>query len=194
MPQILRDALDTVWELGYIPAEIPEYVTNNLNPFRPLRPYQEQALARLFYYLDGYPKRANPAQLLFHMATGSGKTLIMAAAILHLYQQGYRNFIFFVHLDNIIQKTRENFLVPESDKYLFAENLKFGSQQVYIREVENFQSAFDDDIRIIFTTIHGLHSRLNTPRENSLTYDDFAGQDIVCPLVIELPLVSSSIT
>lgn len=179
MPQILRDALDTLWEHGYVPAEIPDFVTANLNPALPLRPYQDEALARLFYYLNGYSKRANPAQLLFHMATGSGKTLIMAAAILHLYYQGYRNFIFFVNSTNIIEKTRENFLNPLSSKYLFADRLKFGAQEVHIREVDNFQAAFDDDIRILFTTIQGLHSRLNEPRENNLTYEDFGDKDIV---------------
>ena len=179
MPQTLRDALDTVFDLGYIPTEIPDFITTNLNPALPLRPYQEQALARLFYYINGYPKRANPAQLLFHMATGSGKTLIMAAAILYLYQQGYRKFIFFVNSTNIIEKTRENFLNPLSSKYLFAGRLKFGAQEVHIHEVDNFQTAYDDDIRIMFTTIQGLHVRLNEPRENSLTYEDFGDNDIV---------------
>ncbi|MEA3350240.1 MAG: DEAD/DEAH box helicase family protein [Chloroflexota bacterium] len=179
MTQILRDALDTVWDLGYLPEEIPEYVTDNLNPALPLRPYQKKALARLFYYLNGYPKRAEPAQLLFHMATGSGKTLIMAAAILYLYEQGYRNFIFFVNSTNIIEKTRENFLNALSSKYLFADRLKFGASEVHIRAVDNFQAAFDEDIRILFTTIQGLHIHLNEPRENSITYEDFGDQDIV---------------
>ena len=52
------------------------------------------------------------------MATGSGKTLIMAGAIIYLYKQGYRNFLFFVNSTNIINKTRENFLNPLSSKYL----------------------------------------------------------------------------
>ncbi|MBM3189476.1 MAG: DEAD/DEAH box helicase, partial [Chloroflexi bacterium] len=179
MPQTLRDALNTVWELGYIPRTLPDEIPANLNPALLLRPYQEEALARLLYYLDGYPKRVRPSQVLFHMATGSGKTLVMAAAILYLYQQGYRDFVFFVNSTNIIDKTRDNFLNPLSSKYLFAETLKFGPQEVHIREVENFQAAYEDDIRILFTTIQGLHSRLNAPRENSLTYEDFAEHDVV---------------
>lgn len=43
----------------------------------------------------------------------------------------------------------------------------------------NFQTTPPDDISILFTTIQGLHTRLNTPRENALTYEDFADQDIV---------------
>jgi len=179
LPQTLREELNTVWELGYIPQTLPDYIPNNLNPAFPLRPYQQEALARLLYYVDGYPKRVKPSQLLFHMATGSGKTLVMAAAIVHLFQQGYRNFLFFVNSTNIIEKTRDNFLNPLSCKYLFAENLAFGPQQAHVREVDNFQAAYEDDIRILFTTVQGLHSRLNAPRENSLTYEDFAEQDIV---------------
>ena len=179
MLQTLRDDFNTLWRYGVIPKDLPEYVTQNLNPAFPLRPYQQEALGRLFYYLNGFAERAHPAQLLFHMATGSGKTLIMAAAILYLYEQGYRNFIFFVNSTNIIEKTRENFLSPLSSKYLFAERLKFGTKEVHIREVHNFEAAHEDNIRILFTTIQGLHTRLNEPRENSLTYEDFFDKDVV---------------
>ena len=179
MPQILRDALDTISDLGYINNEIPRYIIDNLNPAFPLRPYQIESLTRLFYYLNDYPKRTNPAHLLFHMATGSGKTLIMASALLHLYYQGYRNFIFFVNSTNIIDKTRENFLNPLSSKYLFSEKIKYGPTEVIIQDVGNFQSTNDDDIQILFTTIQGLHTHLNEPRENCLTYEDFSDKDIV---------------
>jgi type III restriction enzyme len=53
------------------------------------------------------------------MATGSGKTLMMAGLILYLYEKGYRNFLFFVNSNNIIDKTRDNFLNDISIKYLF---------------------------------------------------------------------------
>ncbi|KAF3299062.1 DEAD/DEAH box helicase family protein [Carnobacterium sp. PL12RED10] len=46
---------------------------------------------------------------LFHMATGSGKTVIMASLILYLCTQRYRNFVFVVNQNNIIQKTKETF-------------------------------------------------------------------------------------
>jgi len=175
----LRETFNVFWEHKFIPPTLPDYIPQNLHPKKPLRVYQEKALAYLFWYLNGFQGRVKPAHLLFHMATGSGKTLIMAAAILHLYQQGYRNFIFFVNSTNIIEKTRENFLNPLSYKYLFTDRLKFGAQEVHIREVDNFQAASDEDIRILFTTIQGLHVRLNEPRENSLTYEDFGDKDIV---------------
>lgn len=75
-------------------AAIPTDVTDNLNPAFVLRPYQQQVLRYLLYYLEDYPERERPTQLLFHMATGSGKTLIMAAAILYLYRRAIATLSF----------------------------------------------------------------------------------------------------
>lgn len=172
----LREEFDTLVKYGVIKPEAPDFITQNLNPAFELRPYQINALIRFFFYINDFKDRAQPTQLLFHMATGSGKTLIMAAAILYLYERGYRHFVFFVNSTNIIEKTRDNFLNPLSSKYLFAEPIKFGPNRVQIREVENFETAGLDDISILFTTIQGLHTRLNTPRENALTYQDFANK------------------
>jgi len=163
---------------GALPA-IPENIKSNLNKTFKLRPYQEEAFSRFLFYYNNQTIRQKPSQVLFHMATGSGKTLIMAGLILYLYEQGYRNFLFFVNSTNIINKTRENFLNPASIKYLFSESLSFSSKQVTVKEVDNFQAVNEDDINIAFTTIQGLHSRLNTPRENSLTYEDFTEEKIV---------------
>jgi type III restriction enzyme len=57
------------------------------------------------------------------MATGSGKTLIMAGLILYLYEKGYRNFLFFVNATTIIEKTKDNFLNNLSIKYLFSQKI-----------------------------------------------------------------------
>ncbi len=113
------------------------------------------------------------------MATGSGKTLVMAANILQLYKQGYRNFIFFVNSVNIIEKTKDNFLNPLSEKYLFASKIKFGEKEVFVKEVQNFEAVSPEDINILFTTIQGLHIRLNYPKENTLTYEDFTDKEVV---------------
>ncbi|HCU05523.1 MAG: hypothetical protein A2X77_02605 [Gammaproteobacteria bacterium GWE2_42_36] len=162
-------------------TEIPPVVTENLNLAFPIRPYQKQAFQFYLNYwqklFEGKPRQNH--QLLFHMATGSGKTLMMAGLMLHLYSQGYRNFLFFVNSTNIIDKTRNNFLNPLSSKYLFASQLSMDDRQFFIREVKNFQSANSDDISIVFQTIQGLHGALNAPSENALTYDDFENQKIV---------------
>jgi len=162
----------------FFKKKVPEYIPANLNRSFELREYQKESIGRLVHYFTDYPNRNLPAQLLYHMATGSGKTLIMAASILYLYEQGYRNFIFFVNSTNIIEKTRDNFLNPLSSKYLFAEKLFLDDKQIKIKEVENFEAVNQDDINILFSTVQGLHSRLNTPRENSITYEDFEGQKI----------------
>lgn len=145
----------------------------------PSRPYQDEAFSRLFYYLNSFKNRSKPTQLLFHMATGSGKTLIMAGAILELYKSGFRNFIFFVNTDTIIRKTKANFLNPYSSKYLFNELININGENVIIKEVENFEAANSNNINILFSTIQGLHSKLNNPHENSITFDDFIGKQIV---------------
>lgn len=164
---------------NFFKQRVPEYIISNLNPVFELREYQKEAIGRLIYYFTEYEGKSQPVQLLYHMATGSGKTLIMAAAILYLYEQGYRNFIFFVNSTNIIEKTQDNFLNPLSSKYLFAEKLFLGDKQIRIKEVENFEAVNQDDINILFSTVQGLHSRLNTPRENSITYEDFEDEKIV---------------
>ena len=177
--QTLEQKITAFKELGQALPVIPELIKSNLNPRFELRPYQEEAFSRFLFYFNNTTIRQKPTQLLFHMATGSGKTLIMAGLILYLYEQGYRNFLFFVNSSNIINKTRENFLNPASIKYLFSEAVSISSTQINIKEVDNFQAVNEDDINIAFTTIQGLHSRLNTPRENSLTYEDFSEEKIV---------------
>ena len=175
----LRETYDVLSEQGMLDLEIPDYIENNLNPEFELREYQKEAIARFIHYISKDPNRVKPSHLLYHMATGSGKTLLMAANILYLYKQGYRNFLFFVNSTNIIEKTRENFLNKNSSKYLFDDKIKFGEKEVKINEVENFESSNEDDINIVFTTIQGLHSYMNMPRENTLTYEDFKDKKLV---------------
>lgn len=177
--QTLEQKISAFIDLGNSLPEVPLDIKNNLNPAFELRPYQTAAFGRFIYYMSNDRLRDKPTQLLFHMATGSGKTLIMAGAILYLYTQGYRNFLYFVNNTNIINKTRDNFLNPLSSKYLFSETVAFGDKRIRIKEVDNFQVANGEDINIMFSTIQGLHSRLNTPRENSVTYDDFNDKKVV---------------
>ena len=104
---------------------LPNLVSDNLRKSFPQRAYQQEAFKRfiLCYNEDfeGKPKR--PLHLLYNMATGSGKTLVMAGLILYLYQKGHRNFLFFVNSKNLIQKTKANFLNSDSSKYLFSDKI-----------------------------------------------------------------------
>lgn len=158
---------------------IPHYIKNGLKSSITLRPYQENALRHFLCYEKDEPSRRYPAHLLFHMATGSGKTVVMAALIIHLYRQGYRNFLFFVNSSNIVEKTKENFLAPGSSKYLFADPVTMEGKKVNIGKISNFDDTAEEDINIHFTTIQGLHSNLNTPKENSVTYEDFENRKLV---------------
>ena len=180
--QMLYQILDTLSDYDVIDKQMPQSITQNLNPNYPLRPYQVEAFARFIYRLyndvSGYPLM-RPLHLFFNMATGSGKTLIMAGLILYLYEQGYRNFLFFVNADNIIEKTKDNFLNETSKKYLFNEIIYLDGEQVSIDKVENFEGVNADNISICFTTIQKLHSDIKTDKENALTLDDFAKKKIV---------------
>ncbi len=172
--------LDSASQLGFLNRETPDWLKENLNPKFKLRPYQDEAFARFFHCLDNdFPGKERPLHLLFNMATGSGKTLIMAGLILYLYEKGYRNFLFFVNSTNIIEKTKDNFLNPSSSKYLFNDPIRFGSHQVSVTQVANFEGANENDINICFTTIQKLHSDLTTERENAITFEDFRKHSVV---------------
>lgn len=169
----LREDYDALSRRGVISKDIPEFIKDNLNPTFQLREYQKEAIARLIYYYSVDIQKTRPSQLLFHMATGSGKTLLMAADILYLFKQGYRNFLFFVNSTNIIEKTRDNFLNRQSSKYLFNQKTSFEGKEVQVREVPSFEVIDPDGINIFFTTIQGLHSLMTAQRENVLTYEGF---------------------
>jgi hypothetical protein len=70
-------------------TEIPVAITSNLNPSFAIRPYQTRALQFFLNYwqesFDG--KLRQNHQLLFHMATGSGKTLIMSGLTRPLHKR-----------------------------------------------------------------------------------------------------------
>ena len=180
MSQSLTQKFDGLDELGGLENEIPTHITNNLAPLIKLRPYQEGAVKRWLYYMDDYSyhRPSNP-HLLFHMATGSGKTVLMATLILDLYQRGYRNFMFFVNSSSIIEKTKNNFLNPSSSKYLFSAHVRIDEKPVKIHAVDVFDAASSESINIHFTTVQGLHMRMQNPKENAVTIEDFRDQRVV---------------
>jgi methylase len=175
--KFLYEKIEAVREYGGH-ATLPPYISENLNPKFDLRPYQQQAFENFITHFES-TKCPKPAQVLFHMATGSGKTLIMAGLMLYLYQQGYRNFLFFVNLSTIVEKTRENFCNPISSKYLFAEEIILDGERIRIHQVDNFQYTDKDAINICFTTTQGLHTDMWMAKENGMSFDDFDEQKVV---------------
>lgn len=161
-------------------ADLPEYIEKNLNEHIVLRDYQKEAFRYFITYYETPELRKNKQiHNLFHMATGSGKTVIMAGLILYLYMQGYRHFLFFVNQKNIIEKTKENFFNTLSSKFLFAENIELMGQQVLVKEVGNFAYTDKEAININFTTTQKLHLDLTFPKENSPTVEDFENNKVV---------------
>ncbi len=179
MNQTLNEQIDAVAKFGMLEADIPDDITGNLAPQIELRPYQRTALERWLFYIDKYEARPKAPNLLFHMATGSGKTVLMAALILDLYRRGYRNFLFFVNSAQIIEKTKENFLNPASGKHLFAPTVRIDDKPVDIRAVDTFDAVSGEAINIHFTTIQGLHTRMTAPKENAVTIEDFRDYKVV---------------
>ncbi len=157
---------------------VPNNIGDNLK-YEP-RPYQTEAFQRfiLCYSEDFEGKPYKPLHLLYNMATGSGKTLVMAGLMLYLYEKGYRNFLFFVNSNNIVQKTKDNFLNEQASKYLFKDKIVIDGKEVLIKAVDNFEEADNENINIKFTTIQQLHIDLNNTKENSLTYEDFKDKKI----------------
>ena len=159
--------------------ELPDYIPENLNPRMELREYQKAAFRNFVTYYETESLRSGTDRVLFHMATGSGKTLIMAGLMLYLYSQGYRDFVFFVNLSNIVRKTKDNFLNPQSSKYLFREKIVLGGRSVPVREVASFAERDPEAINICFTTIQALHRGMEDPREDALTFDELEKRPVV---------------
>lgn len=177
--QYLYEKLDILKQISLL-KDLPEYIVSNLNDNIVLRDYQEEAFKYFITYYENTDLVKNKqVHTLFHMATGSGKTVMMAGLILYLYMQGYRKFLFFVNQTSIIEKTKENFLNTSSIKYLFSENIELMGEQVEVKEVENFSYCDENAINILFTSTQKLHLDMNFPKENSPTIDDFEDDKIV---------------
>ena len=161
--------------------DIPDVIKNNLSKKIILRNYQNDAFSNFIsYYEDEKLFKNKQIHTLFHMATGSGKTVIMAGLILYLYTKGYKKFLFFVNQTNILEKTIDNFTNTLSNKYLFNDVIEYLGNNIKIKKVENFSSnILDDDIEILFTTIQKLHLDLSEPKENGITDGDFEDNKVV---------------
>ncbi|MYL48289.1 DEAD/DEAH box helicase [Halobacillus litoralis] len=152
--------------------DVPKYILDNLN--HEIRPYQKQALRQFIYTQRADTADVSFKHLLFHMATGSGKTLVLAGTILYLFKEkGLQNFIFFVNSDAIIKKTRDNLTNTNSPKYLFNDpGIVIDGKSIKIQLVDVFPiSPAENTIYLKLTTIQKLHSDLTKPGENKISFD-----------------------
>lgn len=175
--RFLYETIEVLEQTGFL-QDMPVFIEKGLSSRIALRDYQKRAFQYFVTYYENLRKNKQ-VHTLFHMATGSGKTIIMAGLMLYLYRKGYRNFLFFVDQTNIIEKTKENFLNPASNKYLFADNLEINGEQIPIREVDNFAAYDESAINVCFTTTQKLHLDLCFPREDTITLEDFEDNRIV---------------
>ncbi|GAA7396700.1 DEAD/DEAH box helicase family protein [Helicobacter pylori] len=154
--------------------ELPTHITSNLK--KELRDYQKQAI---YNYLE--KRQSNPTQkhFMFEMATGSGKTLVMAALILECCKQGYQNFIFFVNSTSILEKTKLNFTDSASSKYLFSETIHINDENTEIKSINNLNESHNGAINIYFSTIQGLFFLFTKAKENAITLEDLKDQKLV---------------
>jgi type III restriction enzyme len=153
---------------------VPKYVSDNLR--YEFFDWQREAFENLL--LCEKDHKEYPTHLMFNMATGTGKTLLMAGAILHYYKQGYRKFIFFVNQNNIVDKTENNFIDTTHSKYVFKEKIIMDGKTVEIKKVNTFSNNADS-IEIKFTTVQKLYNDIHIERENQVFLEDLKKKDIV---------------
>src|SRR3989344_5641389 len=166
------------YELRIPFPEIPKYISDNLK--YEFYDWQKKAFENLITF-EAIKEKTNdtkPTHLMFNMATGTGKTLLMASCILYYYKQGYNKFIFFVNQNNIVDKTENNFINETHSKYLFADTVIIDDKTVKIEKVDTFSNN-DDVIEIKFTTIQKLYNDIHIEKENQVYLDDLIKKDIV---------------
>ncbi|MDO8739994.1 MAG: DEAD/DEAH box helicase family protein [Candidatus Woesearchaeota archaeon] len=172
----LHEQIKNAIDFGTLKPEISKYVSDNLK--YDFFDWQKEA----FQYLLLNEKRAEgnnePTHLMFNMATGTGKTLVMASCILHYYKKGYRKFIFFVNQKNIIYKTENNFIDSNHNKYLFADKIVIDDETINLKKVDTF-SKNSETIEIKLTTIQQLYNDIHIQKENQVLLDDLIKKDIV---------------
>lgn len=171
---ILSEILNDLYDYGNIEKDNYKVVEGDLKNKIQLRDYQIRSLQNLFFLTDNDSKLKKFA---FHMATGSGKTILMAAAISYYYKQGFRKVLFLVNSTNIITKTKDNFLNKNSSKYLFNNDKEF--ELVEVEHFDKFQNQ-NNNISIIFSSLKKLEELTqNRTKEGSITYDQFEDEKIL---------------
>lgn len=167
-----NDLFDT--HQGYI---IPDYINANLTHI--LRHYQDKAL-RNYHYTQSQIK-PSPQHVLFNMATGSGKTDLMAGLILYLYQEySYQNFLFTVNTNSVLMKTKDNLVNRNSDKFLYQNKIEIDGKQISVVEVERFPRVQQDNtIYIKLSSVQKVSDDLFVVKENTMGLADYERQPVV---------------
>ena len=181
MPEIkyLYETIDSeARRLRILQPEIPKYILENLR--HSFFEWQQEAFDNFLLYQE-IKKIEDPnsyTHLMFNMATGSGKTMLMAAAILYYYKQGYRHFLFFVNQNNILDKTISNFINSTHTKHLFTNPIFIDNTTISVKSVEVF-SDNPQGIEIKFTTIQQLYKDIHTEKENKTTLGNLHKRNII---------------
>jgi len=172
----LHEQIKNAIEFGTPKPEIPKYISDNLK--YDFFDWQREAFQYFLLNEKRIEGKNEPTHLMFNMATGTGKTLVMASCILHYYKEGYRKFIFFVNQKNIIYKTENNFIDSNHNKYLFADKIVIDNGTIAIKKVETFSES-NEGIEIKLTTIQQLYNDIHIQKENQVLLDDLIKKDIV---------------
>ncbi len=172
----LHEQIKNAIEFGTPKPEIPKDISENLK--YDFFDWQREAFQYLLLNEKRIEDVKEPTHLMFNMATGTGKTLVMASCVLHYYRKGYRKFIFFVNQKNIIYKTENNFIDSNHNKYLFADKIVIDDNTINIKKVETF-SKNNEGIEIKLTTIQQLYNDIHVQKENQVLLDDLIKKDIV---------------
>ena len=172
----LHEQIKNAIEFGTPKPEIPDYIKSNLK--YSFFDWQEEAFQYMLLNENKIKEKNKPTHLMFNMATGTGKTLVMASLILHYYKKGYRKFIFFVNQKNIIYKTENNFIDTNHNKYLFSDQIVIDDETINIKKVEVFSKS-NEGVEIKLTTIQQLYNDIHIQKENQVLLDDLIKKDIV---------------
>lgn len=159
---------------GYV---IPDYINENL--IHTLRHYQDEAVRN--YHYTRTQIKPSPQHVLFNMATGSGKTDLMAGLILYLYQEyDYHNFLFTVNTNSVLMKTKDNLVNQNSDKYLYQDKIQIDGKQISIVEVERFPRIQQENtIYIKLASVQKVSDDLFVVKENTMGLTDYERQPVV---------------
>jgi superfamily II DNA or RNA helicase len=133
----------------------------------PMRPYQVEAIGAFQLFLnDKFDSRSIKQKTVqqskddedkvvewnkigFEMATGSGKTLLMGAMILDLYNRGHKDFLILTPNTILFDKTIENF-TPRAVKSIFGDGWNLTYNLITGNSYRDKTCNYEDDKDITF--------------------------------------------